>query len=40
MRLVYRQHDCDEDGHKWRYIGTDADGRRHFYCPLCNTESE
>lgn len=40
MRTIYRQYDCDEDGHKWVYCGTDGAGCAHFYCSICGAASE
>lgn len=31
-------HDCDEDGHKWKFLGYD-DGRPCYRCIHCGKES-
>lgn len=33
-------HDCAEDGHEFRLLGTDGDGAAYFECRWCGKEHE
>ncbi len=39
-QLTTPPHDCEDDGHSWRFLGRDSEGSPYYKCRKCGQESD